>query len=102
MANDATLRGRRVLSNPTSISYTGTAGRNSTALTPGLYVITSDQDCYFLQGDSTVAATSSSNPLWAKERAEIEVRIETTEADGYISVIQQSTAGTLWITQIEA
>lgn len=99
MAREAELRNRRIKTNPTKVAYTGTANRNGSALTPGLYVITSDQDCYFLQGDSSVTATADSNPLWAKERAEIEVRYE--DSDAYISAIQSSTGGTLWITRLE-
>lgn len=100
MAHEAELRARRITSNPTNLSPTASAVRNSTALDKGIYVITCDQDCYFLQGDSTVTATSSSNPLWAKERAEIHVRYG--ENDGYISVIRNTTDGAFSITRLES
>ena len=98
MAHEGTLRNRRILSDAEdTLTISGTQDR-STELAPGLYSLTCDTDVYFLQGPSDVTATSSSNPLWSKERAEIEVRYG--DKDGYISAIQQSAGGTLWITKI--
>lgn len=103
MAFEAALRGRRFTTNPTTISVSGTAAENSSALSPGLYSVTSDVAIHFLQGDSTVTATTSSNPLWTNERVEIEVRVRDGAKDGYISVIKQSgeSDGTVYITPIE-
>lgn len=99
MAYEAALRNRRFTSNVSdTLTISGTQDR-STELEPGLYSVTANTDVFFLQGDSTVAATSSSNPLWSKERVVIFVRYG--DKDGYISAIQQSASGTLYITKIE-
>lgn len=99
MARQSALRNRRVTEAPTKITVGGTSAVNGVALKKGVYSLTSDVDVYFLQGDSTVTADSDSAPLWSKERAEVEVKADF-DKDAYIAVIQQSAAGTLWITKL--
>lgn len=83
----------RFLEDPTTVSIGASSAANGSKLDPGLYYITSDVDCFFKQGQSGVAATSSSIPLWANDY----VPINITDRDGFIAVIQDSAAGTLHI-----
>lgn len=77
---------------PTKVAYTGTAGTTA-ELAPGLYYVTTDQDCFFIQGDEGVTADANDIPLWAKERVLVRV---TGDGDQYLSAIQSSTGGTLY------
>ncbi len=89
----------KYLSNPTSVAYTGTQDRTA-ALAPGLYEIVSTTNCFFLQGGSSVAATTSSNPLpaWAPRL----VWVEASVTDGYISAIRETTSGTIYAIKRES
>lgn len=87
------LMGLKYTSDPTTTTYTGTQGRIG-PLAAGLWEISCSTDAFFLQGGSSVAATSSSNPIWSKEWRV--VHVETPATDGYISAIQQSSGGSIY------
>ena len=95
---EATLRNSRILSEPVKLTVSGTAAINPVKLQPGLYSVTCDVDCFFLQGDVNTVAATTSAILWAKERGQFEVR----DSDGYFSVIQKSSGGEFWIQAIQA
>lgn len=80
---------------PTKVSISGTTAR-SAALTLGqLYYVTTDIDCYILQGGVAVDATANSVPMWARGQATIYVESAT---DQYVAVISSGATGTLWLT----
>lgn len=88
--------------NPTAVAYTGTAARNSTALTEGVYYIIASSLCYFLQGGSSVTATTSSHRLPADTLIG-PIHVEGADASSkYISAIQDSAGGTLQIWKAES
>lgn len=95
-SKDMQARSRQVNA-ATSVAYTGTHGRLG-PLAAGWYLVSCSTDAYVLQGGSAVAATASSNPLWAKTYINVYVASET---DTYISAIQQSAGGTLYATRLD-
>lgn len=80
--------------NSVSVAYTGTAARNSTDLVGGVYYVIATTDCFFIQGDSSITATTSANYLPAKMPVVVEV---TGSANARISFIQLSANGTAYI-----
>lgn len=83
-----------------TVSFTASSGKTSVALSPGSYVLTCDQDCYFRQGATGDDATTSYAPLWAKERVEIDVRGDGDD-DDFVHAIRMTADGTLWVTQAQ-
>jgi hypothetical protein len=65
----------------------------------GLYYLTADVDCFFRQGATgmTAPTTSTGDPLWAKERAEIHCGDGTDDA--YVDVITSGGAGTAYLVR---
>ena len=90
---------RKVTSTPTTVSFTGTAAR-STALSRGDYYVKPTQDCYILQGGTTVTATTSCWIVAANE--ELVITVEENGADEYISALRVSVSGDLLIQDSEA
>lgn len=82
---------------PTTVAISGTTARSAQLTAGAVYEVTSDVDCYILQGDVTVDATTSSVPLWSKTTKLVHVPDATSH--GYIAVIQLDTAGTLYISE---
>lgn len=74
-----------------------TSSVRSALLEPGLYRITSDTDCTFLQGGSGVVALTSSNPLWSKSYLPLRV---TSAADGYVAAIHASATAAVRIIRV--
>lgn len=89
----------RFIENPTNVAYTGTAAKNGSALAPGLYLLVASTACYFLQGDSDVAATTSSIPL-AADVVFGPIHV-SGNADQYVSAIQKSAGGTISIISVK-
>lgn len=83
---------------PVLVSLSGSTAC-STVLSTGWYYIQSTTDCYFLQGGSTVVATTSSRMLKAGDRRLIYV---TSVANAYIAAITPTAGitGTLSIEKI--
>lgn len=99
MAHYAALQGRNFTREPEDkLTISGTQDR-STQLPKGLYLLYADTDVYFLQGGSGVTAASTSIPLPSGTYLEVEVRGAGTD---YISAIQQSAGGSLWIISLGA
>jgi hypothetical protein len=82
---------------PTNVSVTTSTAR-SAQLAVGLYEITTDADCFFLQGSVTVDALTTSHPLWANTYRLVYVSDTTTK--GYIAAITASGTATLRISKI--
>lgn len=82
------LRGKYIDA-PTVLTSNGSSQRNSTVLTPGIYVLTCDGDGFFQQGGSSITASTSSIPLWSKTYVD-EIYVESA-SDGYIAVYAAST-----------
>lgn len=80
---------------PVTVSLSGTTARSG-ALGAGMYYVCADVACYFLQGGSSVDATTASNYLPAG--AIVAMRV-TSAADGYVAAILASGTGTLFIMQ---
>ena len=72
----------------------------STVLTKGLYIITSDVDLTFLQGASTVTATTSHRRLWGGTYRW--VWVTRPSVDGYIAAITTGATGTLSIEKVSS
>jgi hypothetical protein len=71
-------------------------------MSPGsVYYLTADADCFFRQGavGMTAPTTSTGDPLWAKERAEIHCSDGTTDA--YVDVITSGGTGTAYLTRAD-
>lgn len=77
-----------------TVSISGTSARNGSDLGPGAYLITSDVDCFFLQGSSSVTATTSSPPLWGKSYFLV---FTDSSADARIAFITSGGTGTAYI-----
>lgn len=91
------LARRRFLSNATTRAISSTSA--TTTLTHGVWELTTDIDCFFLQGDpaSVSATTTASVPLWAKTYVEIYVSDNT---DTGIAVVSTSASGTLYCCKV--
>lgn len=80
---------------PATITVSGTSARNSSDLTIGkVYYLIATTDLCFLQGDSSVTATTSSNYLPAGGIATIKV---TATGNARVAVIQLNAGGTAYI-----
>lgn len=90
----------RQLANPTNANYTATAGLVG-PLDAGWYQLSASTDAYILQGASDVVADSTSNPLWSKQFVKVYVGDDVDDTDAYISAVQQSSGGTLFVTKLE-
>ena len=82
-------------SNPVIVAYTGTAARSAQLTAGQLYYVTATTACHWLQGDSTVTATTSSNYLAAG--ASIWLRCADATSNGYVSFIQSSSGGSAYL-----
>jgi len=85
------------------ISVSATAATNSTALSSSVVSIYSTEDAFFEQGDSNVTATSSSHFIASGERLDLSTLDPETGklTKTHISVIRDSTDGTLYISERE-
>jgi len=80
---------------PTTIAATTTSGSDRVGpLAAGIWEITTSAACFYRQGGSGVAATTSSNPLWTNER--LELHVEKT-ADAYVAAITASGTATVYL-----
>lgn len=92
------LAKRRFTSAPIITTITSGTTTLTGTLTVGVgYSMTADIDCFFLQGTASASATASSNPLWAKERADIWAE---SSNDVRIAVFATS-SGTLYLTRYQ-
>jgi hypothetical protein len=80
---------------PTKVAYTAVAG-TTIKLDPGLYYLTSDQDCYVIQCGSGDAADTNDIPLFAKSYLLFRVKDTHDESKSYVSGVRMSSDGTLW------
>jgi len=82
---------------PYVVNLTTTTARSS-MLPEGKYVISSDYDCYFLQGGSTVVATAFSRALYGGTYRELDVAVQ--EYQGYVAGITGTGIATMKIERI--
>lgn len=87
----------RWMNDMTTVAYTGTSARTSSALPQGTYWLRATTNCYIKQGSSTVTATTSSNYLVAGERMRMDVTGDNSSEDSYVAAIRENTSGTLQI-----
>ena len=83
---------------PVLVSLSTSTAR-STVLSRGLYVMTCDVDCTFLQGASTVNALTTSRSLWARSYRWVYVH---GDEDGYVAAILASGTGTLSLEKVSS
>jgi hypothetical protein len=84
--------------NAVTLSYTSTSAATS-QLTTGVYDVCSSTDAHIVQGASTVTATTSGRPLWAKNW--VEIIVDNATSEGYIAAIRANTSGTLYAVKKE-
>ena len=89
--------GPQYLTSPVSVSLSTTTARSTPVLAAGLYELECDEDCFFLQGGSTVTAALTDVPLAATATKRFVV---TTASNGYVAGILASGTATLTITKI--
>ena len=94
---DIAARGR-YLSNPVTVSLTGTTARSAQLKKQSKYEIFATVDWFFLQGTVAVDATTSSHPRLAYQPTTIVV--EDATSDGYIAGILSAGTGTLYIAEL--
>ena len=92
------LARRRLINNCTTRTIsTSTA---TTTLGLGVYEVTTDLDCFILQGAVSVTATTTASvPLWA--RSYVEIYVSAVGVDDTIAAVSASGTGTLYCAKVE-
>lgn len=89
----------QLLSAPTVISLSGASAKNTTPLSPGNYILKSTVNCYVLQGNGSISATTSNYPVGAAEESRLFV--VTDVSDGYFAGITSGSPGFMFIKEAE-
>lgn len=79
---------------PTTMAF-GPGSVRAGPFAVGEYELQCSVDCFFLQGDNTVVATTSSNPLRADKPKRFEV---TGPENAHVATIQAAAPGMMFIT----
>ncbi len=91
--------GRQYITPPITVAISGTTAR-STQLSLGRYELFSTTDCYFLQGDTTVVALTSSYPLGGGFELP-EPMVVTASGNSFVAAITGGATGTLFIEPVQ-
>lgn len=83
---------------PVNISASNVSAASTSLVIGATYLITSTVDAFFLQGDSGVVATTSSNPLWAKQYLG-PIRVDAA-GNQFVAVILASGTGTVSLIRV--
>lgn len=85
---------------PVTVSVSTTTAVSAKLTKGATYMLTSSVDCFFLGGGSSIAATTSSNPLWARTYLG-PLKVETDGGeDAYVAAITSSGSGTLYLIRV--
>lgn len=83
---------------PVTISASNVTAVSSALVIGATYLITASADCFFLQGDSAITATTSSNPLWGKQY------VGPIKVDGagnqYVAAITSTGTATVYLIRV--
>lgn len=89
----------QLLTAPTVISLSGVSAKNVAPLSPGNYILKSTINCYVLQGNGSISATTSNYPMGAAEESRLFVVSDIS--DGYFAGITDGYSGFMFIKEAE-